>query len=231
MLIRILLLVETSSLRSRLSSSLTELGVLVLDESEANKLWSRLGEDSFDLVVATRSMLPTDVERAIEEIRALPYRPEVIVLADLAEAEERAALQKGGAFAVIDKTMPLETLIQTLRTVLLRYQELGVSRLRESRQQRSKLDDFSSESPAMRRLLELARRVSDSDTSLSKSKTRSFVPLTCRYLCFPRRAASWKPLPVRQKSIGCGSPLFAPDRKGTKSTESREPGCCVTPVA
>lgn len=166
MLIRILLLVETSTLRSRLSSSLTELGVLVLDESEANKLWSRLGEDSFDLVVATRSMLPTDVERAIEEIRALPYRPEVIVLADLAEAEERAALQKGGAFAVIDKTMPLETLIQTLRTVLLRYQELGVSRLRESRQQRSKLDDFSSESPAMRRLLELARRVSDSDTSL-----------------------------------------------------------------
>ncbi|MGB5160188.1 MAG: sigma-54 dependent transcriptional regulator [Thermoanaerobaculia bacterium] len=166
MLIRMLLLVETSGLRNRLCSSLAELGVLVFDESEANKLWSRLGEDSFDLVVATRSMLPTDVERGIEEIRSLPYRPEVIVLADLAEAEERAALQKGGAFAVIDKTMPLEPLIQALRTVLLRFQELGVSRLRESRQQRSKLDDFSSESPVMRRLLELARRVSNTDTSL-----------------------------------------------------------------
>ncbi len=166
MLIRILLLVESSGLRSRLAGSLTELGALVFDESNAEKLWSRLGEDSFDLVVATRSMLPADVERSIEEIRKLPYRPEVIVLAYLAESEERAALQKGGAFAVIDRELALEPLIDTLRTVLLRYQELGVSRLRESRQQRSKLDDFSSESPSMRRLLELARRVADTDTSL-----------------------------------------------------------------
>jgi DNA-binding NtrC family response regulator len=166
LLIRILLLVEARDLRSRLAKSLAELGVLVFVESEVDMLWSRLGEDSFDLVVATRTMLPTDVERAIEEIRELPYRPEVIVLADLAEAEDRAALQKGGAFAVIDRTLPPEPLIQTLRTVLLRFQELGVSRLRESRQQRSKLDDFASESPAMRRLLELARRVADTDTSL-----------------------------------------------------------------
>ena len=166
MLIRVLLLVEEQSLRTRLSSSLTGLGVLVFDESSADKLWTRLGEDSFDLVVATRSMLPGDVERSIAEIRELPYRPEVIVLADLAEPEERAALQKGGAFAVVDRELPLEPLVETLRTVLLRYQELGVSRLKESRQQRSKLDDFSSESPAMCRLLELARRVADTDTSL-----------------------------------------------------------------
>ncbi len=166
MLIRLLLLVETSDLRGRLAESLAELGALVFVESEPDRLWGRLGEDSFDLVVATRSMLPTDVERSIEEIRELPYRPEVIVLADLAEAEERTALQKGGAFAVIDKTLSPEPLIQTLRTVLLRFQELGVSRLRESRSQRSRLDDFASESPAMRRLLELARRVSNTDTSL-----------------------------------------------------------------
>ena len=111
-------------------------------------------------------MLPADVERSIAEIRELPYRPEVIVLANLSEPRERAALQKGGAFAVVDRTLPLEQLGETLRTVLRRFQELGVSRLRESRQQRSKLDDFSSESPAMRRLLELARRVVDTDTSL-----------------------------------------------------------------
>ena len=166
MLIRALLLVEEVGLRNRLAESLDDLGVLVVEEPGKHELWSRLGEESFDLVVATQSMLPTDVERSIEEIRALPYRPEVIVLADLSEAEERTALQKGGAFAVIDRTLPLESLVETLGTVLRRYQELGISRLRESRQQRSKLDDFSSESPAMRRLLELARRVVDTDTSL-----------------------------------------------------------------
>ncbi len=166
MLIRILLLVEETRLRGQLAEALSHLGVLVFDEPDKLKLWSRLGEESFDLVVATQSMLPADVERSIAEIRELPYRPEVIVLANLSEPRERAALQKGGAFAVVDRTLPLEQLGETLRTVLRRFQELGVSRLRESRQQRSKLDDFSSESPAMRRLLELARRVVDTDTSL-----------------------------------------------------------------
>jgi len=166
MLIRILLLVEEASLRDQLAASLSNLGLLVFDEPDKRKLWSRLGEESFDLVVATQSMLPADVERSIAEIRELPYRPEVIVLANLSEARERAALQKGGAFAVVDRTLPLAQLVETLTTVLRRFQELGVSRLRESRQQRSKLDDFSSESPAMRRLLELAQRVVDTDTSL-----------------------------------------------------------------
>jgi two-component system response regulator AtoC len=166
MLIRVLLLIESPSLRNRLASALAELGALVFDESDTDKLWSRLGQDSFDLIVATRSMLPFDVEGCIREIRKLPNRPEVIVLVDAGEPEQGAGLQKGGAFAVIDENQALEPLSETLRSILLRYQEVGVSRLWESRQQRSKLDDFSSESTAMQRLLELARRVAASDTSL-----------------------------------------------------------------
>ncbi len=166
MLMRVLLLVPKGGLRDRLGGALTNLGLLVTEEGFSENLWNRLGQESFDLIVATRAMLPDEVEVAIGEIRALPGRPEVIVLENVATAEERAALQKGGAFAVIDQNLALEPLLATLRTVLRRYRELGVSRLRESQQQPSKLADFSSESPSMRRLLELARRVAASDTSL-----------------------------------------------------------------
>jgi len=166
MLIRALLLVELSNLRNRFAGALADLGVLVFDESNAEALWSRLGQESFDLVVASRSSLPAAVEGAIREIRELPHRPEVIVVADNAQSEERASLQRGGAFAVIDQNLALEPLRETLASVLRRYRELGVSRIRESRRQRSSLDDFSSESPAMRRLVGLAARVAASETSL-----------------------------------------------------------------
>lgn len=166
MLIRALLLVELPNLRNRFASALADLGVLVFDESNSEALWSRLGQESFDLLVASRSSLPAAVEGAIREIRELPHRPEVIVVADSAQSEERASLQRGGAFAVIDQNLAFEPLRETLASVLRRYRELGVSRIRESRRQRSSLDDFSSESPAMRRLVGLAARVAASDTSL-----------------------------------------------------------------
>ena len=166
MLVRVLLMVEDTSLRARLVGSLTDLGVVVTAEVEPARLWSRLGQESFDLVVAARATLPEEVEGSIAAIRKLPDRPEVIVLIDSAQQRERAALQAAGAFAVIDQNLAMPLLSEALETTLRRYREIGVSRLSEDHQRRSKLDDFSSESPVMRRLLELARRVVVSDTSL-----------------------------------------------------------------
>lgn len=166
MLIRVLLLVESSSLRTRLVGVLAGLGVLVSEEKDPDKLWPRLGQESHDLIVATYSAIPGEPESWISEVRDLPNRPEVIVLLDATDQAGRASLQSGGAFAVIDQNLPLDSLSETMEGVLARYREIGVSRLSEDRQQRSKLEDFSSESPAMRRLLELARRVASSDTSL-----------------------------------------------------------------
>ncbi|MGB6994264.1 MAG: sigma-54 dependent transcriptional regulator [Thermoanaerobaculia bacterium] len=166
MLIRVLLLVEATNLRTRLLGSLTDLGVVVFAESDPTRLWDRLGQENYDLVVATRNTLPDDVEGSIAAIRKLPDRPEVIVLIDSAQQKERAALQAAGAFAVIDQNLSMPPLFEALDTVLSRYREIGVSRQSEEHQRQSKLDDFSSESPVMRRLLELARRVVASNTSL-----------------------------------------------------------------
>ena len=166
MLIRVLLLIESSSLRTRLVGVLAGLGVLVSEEKDPENVWHRLGQEGYDLIVASHSALPREPESWISEVRDLPNRPEVIVLLNATDQAGRASLQSGGAFAVIDQNLPLDSLSETMEGVLARYREIGVSRLSEDRQQRSKLEDFSSESPAMRRLLELARRVTSSDTSL-----------------------------------------------------------------
>ena len=107
MLIRVLLLVEPSGLRTRLVGVLAELGVLVSEEDDPDNLWSRLGQESHDLVLASFSALPGEPESCISEIRNLPNRPEVIVLLDSAHQDHRATLQSGGAFAVVDENLSL----------------------------------------------------------------------------------------------------------------------------
>ncbi len=166
MLIRVLLLVESSGLRTRLLEVLSEQGLVVSEETDPKNLWNRLGQDNFDLLVTSFSALPGELETSISGVRNLPSRPEVIVLLDSKQQERRAVLQSEGAFAVIDQDLVLDSLAETFEGVLRRYREIGVSRISEDRQQQSKLEDFSSESHAMKGLLELARRVTASDTSL-----------------------------------------------------------------
>ena len=166
MLIRALLLIEHERERTRLRGVLTELGALVSEEDNPEELWNRLGQETHDLILLSSSALPDEPETSISEIRNLPSRPEVIVLVDTSGQGRRASLQSGGAFAVIDRELDLVSLSETLEAVLSRYREIGLSRFSEEQRQQSKLEDFSSRSTAMKRLLELARRVSASDTSL-----------------------------------------------------------------
>jgi DNA-binding NtrC family response regulator len=166
MLLRVLLLAEPAGLRDRVLAALTSHGALAQEESDPGKLWERLGQESFDLVVLTRSALGKEPFGNISEIRQLPNRPEIIVLSDSPDPEETAILQSSGAFSVVSRSLPVERMTATFGALLRRFREIGVSRLEGERHDKSKLGDFASESPAMKRLLELARRVAASDTSL-----------------------------------------------------------------
>jgi DNA-binding NtrC family response regulator len=166
MFIRVLLLVESSGLRTRLCQILKSLGVFVTEENDPDNLWIELGRENHDLIVASSTVFRGDAEKSIAEIRGLPSRPEIIVLLDSDQQDQRSHLQSGGAFAVIDEDLSLVSLSETMAGILERYREIGVRRFTEDRQQQTSLDDFSSDSPAMTRLLELARRVTHSDTSL-----------------------------------------------------------------
>ena len=150
MLVHVLLVCGDDPLRSQIRDSLTGADVLVTEEPKAERLWARLGQESFDLVVAEQSSL---TPQTVEEVRDLPDRPEVILIAGTGEEARRADLQAAGAFAVVSPGLDPLRFRHSLATIVNRYREISVDRLRAETQPRSALDDFSSNSPAMKRLL------------------------------------------------------------------------------
>jgi two-component system, NtrC family, response regulator AtoC len=167
MLIRILLVLEPPELFRRISRLVAQPNVLVFGVSSAEGLWESLARDSCDLVVLERSATPGAPADFLGALRKLPDRPELIMVQTKEDPTERAALLAAGCFAVISADLPDAVLAQTLRTFVGRRRESLINRLRaEHPDELYHLSDFASASEAMQDLLNLARRVAASDSSL-----------------------------------------------------------------
>jgi DNA-binding NtrC family response regulator len=167
MLIRALLVVSDQAARERLRASLEDLDIVVTEPPSEDRLWDLLHSETFDLLFTTRAALPDPVEESISRFRDLAERSEVILLSDEEDPELRARLLAAGALAVLPSSLSAESLRETLATFVERQRDAAVDQTRADREiDRSKLGDFSSESPAMRELLRLAKKVAAADTSL-----------------------------------------------------------------
>ena len=141
--------------------------MLVSECESAEHLWKRVRDQPLDLIIAAEGLLPEPVASSITELRDLPDNPEVIVLSDLEDAEDRASLQAAGCYAVVSPGVADASLKEALGTLIERRQDAAISELRaEQESPGAALDDFSTQSPAMRQLLTLAKKVTRADTSL-----------------------------------------------------------------
>ena len=114
MLIRILLAVEDEALRRQTRSALDEAEVVVTEVAAGERFWAGLGQETFDLILATRSTLPEPLEISLSEVHNLPDRPDVIVLSDEEDLAERARILASGAMAVIPRSLSTARLRKTL---------------------------------------------------------------------------------------------------------------------
>ena len=130
-------------------------------------LWVKLAREDFDLVVAAHADLPAPVAGTVSTIRALPHAPEIVVVTERDDPEERAGLIAAGAVGVIYRHVSDARLQEALRSLLERCQAAVERRVLAGQLQvSSQLSDFATESRAMAGLLELARRVAEADTSV-----------------------------------------------------------------
>jgi DNA-binding NtrC family response regulator len=167
MLPRLLLLARPPASRSRLRRILEVGGAVVTEAETADSFWSRLGTESFDLIVARLADLPEPAATTVSQIRQLPDRPEVIVLTDREDAEGRGALQAAGCLGVVSESLLDSSLESVLTTLVDRQHEAAAGPVGgERRTSRPGLHDFASRSPMMQDLLRLARKVVSADTSL-----------------------------------------------------------------
>ena len=170
MLIRVLVATRNTTLRRRLQEILGR-----LERVEANpatvavapRLWPRLHEGDFDMVLIEREQLPPEPEAWIADVRRLPEQPELVVFTGREDAQERASLLAAGCLAVLNAGLADADLESTLAAFVRRRRNEGMQILGvEPRLPRSSLLDFVSRSEAMQQFMATAQRVVGSDSSL-----------------------------------------------------------------
>ncbi len=167
MLLRVLLAADPPPLLSRLSSLLDGRDVDLVTARDTEEIWRILKDEDIDILVVSLERAPEPVEEWIGSVRRLPDRPEIILLSEREDPSRRAGLLAAGALAVLNSRLPDREVRETFQTLVRRRREDATSRLSaELLEKRYRLADFISQSPAMRAVLSVARRIADSDSSL-----------------------------------------------------------------
>jgi DNA-binding NtrC family response regulator len=168
MLIRVLLTLEPAAVRRRFQRLLKGSDIsFVRSAARKGQSGPPLSGTDFDLLIVSRSRLGEPASEAVRSVRELPEQPDVIVVSDVEDAEERSALLAAGCLAVVNHRVPDGTLGETLQALVHRRQEQLEQGLRAERfDERPSLKDFVSRSPAIQSFMHAAHRLARSDSSL-----------------------------------------------------------------
>jgi DNA-binding NtrC family response regulator len=170
MLVRVLLVIQRSTLRERLQKLLSQRSVILSFLPADVDLVEHLQGRSTDLVLVDELSLSAheaDRGNTVAAIHELSERPDVVVLIQGEKPELRTALTSAGAIAVVNEKLLDSALEENLRALLRRRREdvqrsLGFDR----REDQARLSDFVSNSPTMSEFLDVVRRVVATTSSL-----------------------------------------------------------------
>ncbi len=167
MLIRILMAMEPAKLRKRIGRLIEDPHTLVQSYSGKTDIWDELARHSCDLVIVNDAAAHGSVDVLAREIRKLPDQPEVVVISNQENPEERATLLAAGCYAVIFEGLPDTQISAVLNTLMGRRREEGVRRFHTQwTTQKPGLRDFVSLSPAMQSFMTIVKKVVAVDSSL-----------------------------------------------------------------
>jgi len=167
MLSRVILAMNDAELRRRIRRMLPKEDVLVETVRGRNHLWERAARKSGDVIVATKSAIPTPIVNSIALFQDLPESPAVVVICQNEDTEEHAELLAAGCDMVLYAGLPDESISDTLLAILERRSSLTQDGLVARRPlAQPQLTDFISNSPTMQKFMQVVRRVVRSDTSL-----------------------------------------------------------------
>ena len=122
-----------------------------------------------DLLFIDRERLPAAASPWLREIRSRPEPPEVVVLDEREDAEERATLLAAGAWAVLHRSLPREMLLSLVERLLKRRQHnlrLIQTAAAAAPFQKPSLAPEQTTCDAMRQVLESAAFVAESSSSV-----------------------------------------------------------------
>ena len=141
--------------------------IVVHPLAEGDSFWESLSLEAIDLVLASPKRMPKPESETISSIRALPDAPEIVLLTEKDEPEERAMFLASGALAVINTSVAPVMIEQELASLIERVRESSMIRFRADQPpDKNRLSDFITLSPAMQKLMTIARQVVTVDSSV-----------------------------------------------------------------
>lgn len=165
--IRTLLVIDSSADASRIRSLFDDLDTVVFQAPEQTVFWDRVSAEPADIILVSRRLIDDPIAETIQSVIAMSEEPDVVILADEENSVDRIQLLAAGCTAVLTTDLPDQLLKDALESFLERRREFNQNRIeREIAQPEYSLADFDSSSPVMKNFMRMVRRVVEPDSSL-----------------------------------------------------------------
>ena len=167
MIVRVLMLMAPSSLKSELQEALAQDDVVVEALPPRHSSWQRLSKEVSDLVVVNLDAIPQPFLESIGLLNEVPDTPALVVITGSDDLEERAQLLAAGCDVVLEQDTPSDAVVDVLQSLLTQRRERVVEQLAARPVfTQPRLSDFISKSPVMQAFMEVVERVAHSTVSL-----------------------------------------------------------------
>lgn len=160
----ILVVDDEKSMREFLEIMLTKEGYRVVSAEGGKEACHWLEEDHFDLVVADIRMEDVDGIDVLKKAKAVSPDTIVILISAFATAETAVEAMKEGAYDYIPKPFKIAELKKILREAI--SSKAPAAESRESRGSRYHFGTLVGESPQMRKIYDLIKRVAGTKTNI-----------------------------------------------------------------
>ena len=165
--IKILVIDDDESLRRVLEYNLAQEGYAVLTAASGEQGLELLKKEGADLVLTDVRMSGMNGLQVMEEVRKLDAKIQVIILTAFGTIETAVEAMKAGAFHYISKPFNRDELKLTIRKALeLEALQRENVVLRQALKSRNDLDSIVADSPGMRQIVEMIRRVAPTETTV-----------------------------------------------------------------
>ena len=167
MLPRVVLLVGDPALEERLLHATEGVDCLVTVAPPTDRPWDVAGTPDCDLAVVELARLPDPAPKSVARMRAVAQAPVIVAVLQHDDPVAQAELLAAGATAVLHTAVPDAVLEEALSQLIdsSRERDTG-ARDGEAGDSRFHLGDFVSRSPQMRRFMDIAKRVSQAESSV-----------------------------------------------------------------
>ncbi|MBN2293783.1 MAG: sigma-54-dependent Fis family transcriptional regulator [Pirellulales bacterium] len=167
MIVRIILATDTASSQSRFQQLIDQNDALVVASKTGENLWEAVSSENYDLLFVSLPLLGVPASETVSSLRAMPDSPDVVVLCDEEDPQQRAELLAAGCLSVLFTGLSNQMLEEAILAILERRRQTAEeSLLPVDVAPQPQLSDFISASPAMETFMNVVHRVVASDATL-----------------------------------------------------------------